>query len=125
MTLYAIFFFLQFLITFICISKKFKQGGNITQARSCSYGPEYCCPLDFQSSLIPRLRSLLGQSRILHIILHTVPSTLPWTILRFGSTNSIVTAFHPIDVRSTCPNHLNLPFLIIRLIDFNPNKSEA
>ena len=86
------------------------------------------CPIKFPSPFSPRLCILPRQTKSFHILLDTIPSSLPRTSHWFSSFhfrrcatfNPAIHTFHvskpsqstflPSSIRSTCPNHLNLPF---------------
>ena len=79
------------------------------------------CPLDFPSTFIPKLRILFGKAHTLHNLLNTVPSSLPRTVCLSCINLLVSTATQHLtqsesSLRSTCPNHLNLSFLITKLM---------
>ena len=64
------------------------------------------------SSHIPKHYPFRVQTQLIHIIIHTFSPSLPApTRTSHPRHKQISTGRHPIILRSTCPNHLNLPRL--------------
>ena len=70
------------------------------------------------------LSILIGQAKTLHIRLDTIPPSLPWMSLLPGSLKFHLqhhSSHSASFLRSTCPNHRNLPLLIVKLTRSSPN----
>ena len=79
------------------------------------------CTFNSPSPFIPKLCILLCQAWTFHVILSTIPPGLfrasSFNFPHYTMTQSLSS------FRSTCPNHLNLLFLIIKLTGSNPKSS--
>ena len=81
------------------------------------------CYLNSPSPFIPELHILLGQAYTFHVILNTIHQVFfgrPLCLI--PSTSHVIQCLTQSlsSFRSTCPNHLNLLFLIIKLTGSNP-----
>ena len=80
-------------------------------------------PFDIQSTMIPILSIHMGQAKTLHIHLDAIPPSPPWMSPPPGSLKYILDHLSQpaSSLRSTCPNHRNLPLLIVKLTGSSPN----